>query len=1267
MIRAPLSFLSTVIVASLLLFSSITTRKAEAVPPNFQNQIILTNLNEPVAIEFLPDNRMVVVGRLGTIWLSLPSSGYTQLEQTPFLQLPNVSTNFHENGLFSITLDPDFVQNGHYYVFYTAESPQVRDRLSRFTAVGNTTDPSTQVILWEDIAAPGASHHGGALAFGPDGYLYFSVGEHEIKSNSQDLTTPRGKMLRLAKDGSIPTSNPFYDGAGPNYDAIWAYGLRNPFRMSFDPLTGVLYIGEVGGDFWNNAFEEVNVGVPGANYGWPLCEGTCSTPGVTSPIYSYSHNSRDASITGGFIYRGSQFPSSYYGSYFFGDYAQNWIRYLTFDVNGQVTGVVNFEPEHGGSDGPYGNITDLKEGPEGALYYVDYNYTVTGQATPGSIRRISYTGANNPPVVSASANPQAGTAPLSVAFSSAGTFDPEGSSLTYDWDFGDQASSTSQNPIHVYSSNGRYTALLSVSDGVNTSISGAMTINVGNSPQPTISTPPNGSTFRAGHTISFGGGATDVEDGVIPPSNLSWIVVFHHGTHTHPGFGTWSGVSAGSFQIPSTGHYLGNNTAYEIILFATDSDGIQERRSVLVYPQTVDLTFVTGPSGLTVNVDGTSHATPLTINSLIGFQHMIAAPNQSVGANNYTFDSWSDGGAQQHTITVPDTNRTFTAGFTSTPNSSLVGHWTFDEGSGTAASDSSGNGHHGTLVNNPTWMSQGKIGGAISLDGVDDYVDFGTFLPVTGGGARSVLLWLKPSSADVAGDVLGWGTAPNNLVWRNTTPHSPRLFANGNQCNSEPAGGNLTPDVWTHLAWTGGNDLNTYRMYKDGALIMTCTINSPVNTFGAGLEIGDNGDGNGGDYNTVLDDVRIYSRALTAQEVLDIYNAGSVPTAFDIVQPVEGAVITGSTIDVAYTVVGNPAGVDHVHFKLDSNAEVMDMTLDGVYQFTNVSSGPHVLSGYLADPNHLKIPGTDDSVSFTTVPDTTLPTASMTAPINGSAVSGMINVAADATDNVGVAGVQFLLDGQPLGIEDTSAPYSINWNTAAVGNGSHALAARARDQAGNQATSTPISVTVSNTPSASLIGHWTFDEGFGTVAGDSSGNNHEGNLINNPTWTSQGKIGGALSFDGVDDYVDFGTFLPVTGGGARSVSLWIKPIATDVAGFVLGWGTDPDQLNYRIANPHRPRIIAGGGNCSASVSLTPGVWNHIAFTGGSNLSTYRTYINGALITSCTTNYVINSLGTGLRINSPVDQLQSDMDDIRIYNRILSASEIQALFNGNPPQ
>src|SRR4029450_7909274 len=289
-------------------------------------------------------------------------------------------------------------------------------------------------------------------------------------------------------------------GAGPNVDSIWALGLRNPFRAYYDAPSGKLYVGDVGGNDYRTAQEEVDLGARGANYGWPNCElGTCGNPSYTPALYAYAHNGRDASITGGFVYHGTQFPSSYQGSYFFADYRQNWIKRLTFDANGNVNGVFNFEPADGSVDGPSGALLELTEGPEAALYYVDLGYSdISGQFGVSKIRRIEFINSNQPPVVAASASPAQGPTPLTVAFSSNGSSDPEGQPLSYSWNFGDGTTSTQANPSHTYTLAGPYQARLTVSDGVNSTLSTPIAISAGNRPVVTVSSPNDGALFRAG-------------------------------------------------------------------------------------------------------------------------------------------------------------------------------------------------------------------------------------------------------------------------------------------------------------------------------------------------------------------------------------------------------------------------------------------------------------------------------------------------------------------------------------------------------------------------------------------------------------------------------------------------------------------------------------------------------------------------------------------------------------------------------------------------
>ena len=465
-------------------------------------------------------------------------------------------------------------------------------------------------------------------------------------------------------DGTIPTDNPFYDGAGPNYDAIWALGLRNPFRAYYDAPTGRLIIGDVGGNAYSTAIEEIDIGARGANYGWPNVEAPNGNPAYTAPAYYYPHNGRDAAITGGFVYHGTQFPSSYQGSYFFADYTQNWIKRLTFDANGNVNGVFNFEPLDGSVDGPYGDIVYMTEGPDGALYYVDLGYSdISGTFGVSKIRRISFVNSDLPPVVSASADPTQGPTPLTVNFSSNGSSDPEGHALTYSWTFGDGATSTQANPSHTYTVAGPYQARLTVSDGVNSTLSPPLSISAGNRPVVTLTTTPSDNgLFRAGDVITFSGTATDAEDGTLPASAYTWNIDFLHEGHVHPGTPI-TGVTGGTFTIPTSGHDFSGFTRYRITLTVTDSSGLQSSQSATVFPDKVNLTFDTAPGGLTLYLDGIAHTAPFVYDTLKGFNHTIEARDQTVGTTSYTFASWSDGGTQLHTIVVPDSAQTYTANY----------------------------------------------------------------------------------------------------------------------------------------------------------------------------------------------------------------------------------------------------------------------------------------------------------------------------------------------------------------------------------------------------------------------------------------------------------------------------------------------------------------------------------------------------------------------------------------------------------------------------
>ena len=351
---------------------------AEIQPPGFDTETVLSGLNQPTATTFLPDGRMLLLQKGGEVLIVNPETGAT----STYMTITDLDTA-GEEGLIDLTLDPNFQQNNYIYLYYTPESSG-KNRIARFTHQENggglqsTADPSSEFVVWEDNSERKSNfHHGGGLDFGPDGKLYLTIGEEVDGNQAQDLTEAGGSVIRVNKDGTIPQDNPFVDGQGGNVDAICAYGLRNPFRAEWDlqAENPRYYIAEVGGNQQSVAQEDLHIGEKGANYGWPNCEGECSNSDYTDALYTYPHEGSGASITGGVVYHGNQFPSEYEGAYFFADYVRGWMKYLTFDSSGEVQSVNTF-------DDNVGPVVEIDQGPDGSLYYLNIG--------SGTLQKVTY-------------------------------------------------------------------------------------------------------------------------------------------------------------------------------------------------------------------------------------------------------------------------------------------------------------------------------------------------------------------------------------------------------------------------------------------------------------------------------------------------------------------------------------------------------------------------------------------------------------------------------------------------------------------------------------------------------------------------------------------------------------------------------------------------------------------------------------------------------------------------------------------------------------
>ncbi len=307
-----------------------------------------------------------------------------------------------------------------------------------------------------------------------------------------------------------------------------------------------------------------------------------------------------------------------------------------------------------------------------------------------------------------------------------------------------------------------------------------------------------------------------------------------------------------------------------------------------------------------------------------------------------------------------------------------------------------------------------------------------------------------------------------------------------------------------------------------------------------------------------------------------------------------------------------------------------------------------------------------NQATATVTSDTTAPTVSLTSPAPAATVSLTISVTANASDNVAVVGVQFLLDGAALGAEDTSSPYSVSWDTRTAVNGPHTLSARARDAAGNQTTTPAVSVTVSNSAATGLVAAYAFNEGTGTTTADATGTGHVGTLTG-AVWTAAGKNGSALSFDGVNDWVTVNDANDLDLTNGMTLEAWVRPNA------LAGWNSvvmkehGTDTLAYSLyandAGPYPAVTIRVGVIDQTAPGAAPvplGQWTHLAATYDG--TTLRFYVNGVQVSSRaqTGNMVVSTRALRIGGNGVWGEYFNGLvDDVRIYNRALTATEIQA--------
>ncbi|MFD3475396.1 PQQ-dependent sugar dehydrogenase [Streptomyces sp. NPDC058695] len=576
-------------------------------------------VGEPMSLAVLPDRKVLHTSRDGVLRLT-DENGTTKVAG----KLDVYSHD--EEGLQGVGVDPKFSDNHFIYLYYAppldtpaGDAPNDgtaadfkpfdgHNQLSRFVlnADGTLDNASEKKILEIPTSRGICCHVGGDIDFDKDGNLYLSTGDdsnpfssdgytpideqatrnpaydaRRSAGNSNDL---RGKVLRIKVNDdatySIPDGNLFAPGTDKTRPEIYAMGFRNPFRISVDKPTGIVYVGDYGPDAGTADPKrgpagqvEFNRITKAGNFGWPYCTGNndayidydfatktsgaafdCAAPKNTSPHNTgivdlppaqpawipYDGGSvpefgtGSESPMGGPVYRYDaantspvKFPEAYDGNFFAGEFGRQWIKRIEQDADGKVAKINPF-PWTGTQ------VMDMAFGPDGALYVLDYGLSWFGGDENSGLYRIENATDGHSPVVDAKVDKTSGQAPLKARFSSTAS-DADGDALTYSWNFGDGTTGTGAAPSHTYKKNGTYTATVTAKDTTGRTGSADAHIVVGNTaPKVTLELPADGQLFTFGDEVPFKVKVTDPEDGTIDCSKVKVTHILGHDSHGHP-------------------------------------------------------------------------------------------------------------------------------------------------------------------------------------------------------------------------------------------------------------------------------------------------------------------------------------------------------------------------------------------------------------------------------------------------------------------------------------------------------------------------------------------------------------------------------------------------------------------------------------------------------------------------------------------------------------------------------------------------------------
>ncbi|MFD7898077.1 carbohydrate-binding protein [Streptomyces sp. NPDC059743] len=669
------------------------------IPPGDYQQVQLAlggaELGEAMSLAVLPDRAVVHTARDGTVRYT-DAAGNTKTAGKL-----DVYTH-DEEGLQGIAADPGFASNRYLYLYYSpklttpgGDAPVTGNaasfepwkghlNLSRFTLkTDGTLDMASEKVVLEVPNDRGqCCHVGGDIDFDAAGNLYLTTGDDtnpfesagyspiderternpqfDAQRSSGNTNDLRGKVLRIkptaAGGYTVPAGNLFAPGTANTRPEIYAMGFRNPFRMSVDKATGIVYLGDYGPDAGgtdgggrgpSGQVEFNRITAPG-NYGWPYCTGT-NTAAETYGEYTFPNGPSGAkyncaggptnnsfrntgqatlppakpswikyggdagsppefgggseSPMGGPVYRydpnlnsNVKFPQSLNGYFFAAEYGRKWIKPIEVKADG-TPGVIESFPWTGTQ------VMDQAFGPDGALYVLDYGTGANNQA----LYRIEYIGGSNRnPIAAAAADKTSGAVPLTVAFSSAGSSDPEGKALTYSWNFGDGTTSTAANPSHTYTTAGTFRPTLTVRDPEGLTGTASLVVTAGNTaPTVNLTGPKDGELFSFGDTVPFSVTVSDPEDGAIDCAKVKVTYLLGHDEHRHAI--TSKNGCTGTIAVPTDGEHDSAANIYGVFdAEYTDGAGLTTHSARVLQPRHRQAEHFSAQSGIQVAAHGTA-------------------------------------------------------------------------------------------------------------------------------------------------------------------------------------------------------------------------------------------------------------------------------------------------------------------------------------------------------------------------------------------------------------------------------------------------------------------------------------------------------------------------------------------------------------------------------------------------------------------------------------------------------------------------------------